>query len=72
MTVDAISRVVFNGDRIKKLAAFCERYKDGFNRWWDDLGVLYLDPAIEETLVAGVTKEANGQSPADLSAIVMR
>lgn len=72
MTVDAISRVVFNGDRIKKLAAFCKRYKDSFNRWWDDLGVLHLDPAIEETLVAGVTKEANGQSPADLSAIVMR
>lgn len=50
------------------LAAFCERYTDSFNRWWDDLGVLHLDPAIAETLVAGVTEEANGQSPADLSA----
>jgi len=50
------------------LAAFCERYTDSFNRWWDDLGVLHLDPAIFETLVAGVTEEANGQSPADLSA----
>lgn len=50
------------------LAAFCERYTDSFNRWWDDLGVLHLDPAIAQTLVAGVTEEANGQSPADLSA----
>ncbi|MDR6759136.1 3-hydroxybutyryl-CoA dehydrogenase [Mycoplana sp. BE70] len=50
------------------LAAFCERYTDSFNRWWDDLGVLHLDAAIAETLVAGVTQEANGQSPADLSA----
>jgi carnitine 3-dehydrogenase len=50
------------------LAAFCERYTDSFNRWWDDLGVLHLDPALAETLVAGVTEEANGQSPADLSA----
>lgn len=48
------------------LAAFCERYTDSFNRWWDDLGVLHLDAALAETLVAGVTQEANGQSPADL------
>lgn len=50
------------------LAAFCERYSDSFNRWWDDLGVLHLDPAVAETLVAGVTEEANGQSQAALSA----
>ncbi len=50
------------------LAAFCERYTDSFNRWWDDLGVLHLDPATAGTLVAGVTEEANGQSTADLSA----
>ncbi|AWM23988.1 3-hydroxyacyl-CoA dehydrogenase [Sinorhizobium fredii CCBAU 25509] len=50
------------------LAAFCERYTDSFNRWWDDLGVLHLDPALAETLVSGVKQEANGQSPADLSA----
>lgn len=50
------------------LAAFCERYTDSFNRWWDDLGVLHLDPALAETLVAGVTQEAAGRSPAALSA----
>jgi carnitine 3-dehydrogenase len=49
------------------LAAFCERYTDSFNRWWDDLGVLHLDAALAETLVSGVKLEANGQSPADLS-----
>ncbi len=50
------------------LAAFCERYTDSFNRWWDDLGVLHLDPALSETLVAGVQQEAKGKSTADLSA----
>lgn len=50
------------------LAAFCERYTDSFNRWWDDLGVLHLDQDIAKTLVSGVTQEANGQSTSDLSA----
>lgn len=50
------------------LGAFCERYTDSFNRWWDDLGVLHLDPALAETLVSGVEQEADGQSPANLSA----
>lgn len=49
------------------LAAFCERYTDSFNRWWDDLGVLHLDPDLAKTLVSGVAEEANGQSTADLS-----
>jgi 3-hydroxybutyryl-CoA dehydrogenase len=49
------------------LEAFCERYTDSFNRWWDDLGVLHLDPDIAQTLVSGVTQEANGKSPAALS-----
>src|SRR5690606_24221091 len=50
------------------LAAFCERYTDSFNRWWGDLGVLHLDPSIAQALVAGVAAEADGQTPADLSA----
>lgn len=50
------------------LAAFCERYTDSFNRWWDDLGVLHLDSELAQTLVSGVTEEANGQSTSDLSA----
>ena len=50
------------------LAAFCERYTDSFNRWWDDLGVLHLEPELARQLVSGVALEANGQTPADLSA----
>ena len=50
------------------LAAFCERYADSFNRWWDDLGVLHLDAPTAEKLVAGVTDEAHGLSPAELAA----
>lgn len=49
------------------LAAFCERYTNSFNRWWDDLGVLHLDPEISGKLVAGVGKEARGKSVSDLS-----
>lgn len=50
------------------LAAFCERYTPSFNRWWDDLGVLHLDPEVSETLVAGVLAEAKGVSHAEMSA----
>jgi len=49
------------------LAAFCERYTDSFNRWWDDLGVLHLDPDIAQELVTGVAAEANGESHSALS-----
>jgi len=49
------------------LAAFCERYTPSFNRWWDDLGVLHLDPELSKTLVSGVHDEAKGISHAELS-----
>jgi carnitine 3-dehydrogenase len=49
------------------LAAFCERYSESFNRWWDDLGVLHLDAELAQQLVSGVTAEANGESPTSLS-----
>jgi carnitine 3-dehydrogenase len=49
------------------LEAFCERYSDSFNRWWDDLGVLHLEPGIARELVSGVVEEAKGQSQAALS-----
>lgn len=49
------------------LAAFCDRYADSFNRWWDDLGTLRLDAAIAEQLVSGVNEEAAGESHASLS-----
>jgi 3-hydroxybutyryl-CoA dehydrogenase len=40
------------------LEEFCERYTDSFNRWWDDLGELHLDPEIAKQLVLGVQKES--------------
>lgn len=49
------------------LKAFCERYTDSFNRWWDDLGVLHLDAPTAETLVNGMTEATAGQSQAELS-----
>jgi carnitine 3-dehydrogenase len=36
------------------LAAFCERYADSFNRWWDDLGQPHLDEATATRLVTGL------------------
>ncbi|RUU25265.1 3-hydroxyacyl-CoA dehydrogenase NAD-binding domain-containing protein [Mesorhizobium sp. M6A.T.Ce.TU.016.01.1.1] len=50
------------------LAAFCERYTDSFNRWWDDLGVLHLEPELAKQLVSGIAQAADGQTPADLAA----
>lgn len=36
------------------LAAFCERYAESFNRWWDDLGHAHLDEATSKRLVDGL------------------
>jgi 3-hydroxyacyl-CoA dehydrogenase len=37
------------------LAAFCERYADSFNRWWDDLGQPHLDQTTADSLLAGLS-----------------
>ena len=50
------------------LAEFCERYTDSFNRWWDDLGELQLNPEIAATLVDGVKNETDGKDANELSA----
>jgi 3-hydroxyacyl-CoA dehydrogenase len=42
------------------LAAFCERYGDSFNRWWDDLGDPRLDEATTARLVDGLTAATSG------------
>ena len=36
------------------LAAFCDRYADSFNRWWDDLGTPHLDAETVNRLVEGM------------------
>jgi len=48
------------------LAEFCVRYSDSFNRWWDDLGELHLDPKTAELLIAGVAQEVEGSTHAEL------
>lgn len=50
------------------LQEFCERYTVSFNRWWDDLGELHLNPEIARQLVAGVEQQTDGASGAELSA----
>jgi carnitine 3-dehydrogenase len=49
------------------LAAYCERYMDGYHRWWDDLGEPHLDPDVVRMLVSGVQDEAKGASQEVLS-----
>ena len=50
------------------LRAFCDHFRDTFNGWWDALGEPYLTDGVIETLVSGVSDEANGQSQKELAA----
>ena len=50
------------------LAAFCERYSDSFNRWWDDLGRPHLDPATAGRLVDGLKPITSTQTVDELAA----
>jgi 3-hydroxyacyl-CoA dehydrogenase len=42
------------------LAAFCDRYADSFNRWWDDLGHSHLDQDTADRLVDGLAVSRSG------------
>ncbi len=50
------------------LAAFCRRYSDSFNRWWDDLGEPRLDEDVAAELVAQITAETQHEPIASLAA----
>jgi carnitine 3-dehydrogenase len=50
------------------LAAFCERYADSFNRWWDDLGQPYFDPETVDRLVRGLAPVTATRSVDELAA----
>jgi 3-hydroxybutyryl-CoA dehydrogenase len=50
------------------LAAFCGRYADSFNHWWDDLGHPHLDDATAQRLVDGLSSGARSRSIDDLAA----
>lgn len=49
------------------LAAYCERYAPSFNRWWSDMGEVFLDREVSDMLVAGVGAETKGASQKELS-----
>lgn len=49
------------------LAAFCDRYADSFNRWFDDLGTPHLDAETVTRLVAGLRPIDESHSIDELS-----
>ncbi len=48
---------------------FCNRYKDSFHRWWDDLDAVSLTPHLVEALRDGIDREGDGLSTTELSAL---
>ena len=50
------------------LKEFCNRYRDSFHRWWDDMGDAELTPELAESLAAGVEDEAAGKDVQTASA----
>jgi carnitine 3-dehydrogenase len=50
------------------IAAFCERYADSFNRWWDDLGEPRLDAGTTRLLVEGMAGYGSPETIAGLAA----
>lgn len=47
---------------------FCNRYRDSFHRWWDDLGSVELSPELAQRLATGVEAEAAGEDVNTLAA----
>jgi 3-hydroxybutyryl-CoA dehydrogenase len=50
------------------LLEFCNRYRDSFHRWWDDLEDLRLDESIAQRLFEGVTAESSGEPVQSIAA----
>ena len=50
------------------IAEFCERYTPSFNRWWDDLGDLHLDPTLAKQISDGLAQDFGNETTAELSA----
>ncbi|WP_170750506.1 3-hydroxyacyl-CoA dehydrogenase NAD-binding domain-containing protein [Ruegeria lacuscaerulensis] len=49
------------------LDAFCDHFSQTFNRWWDDLGQVYLTDDVRQQLTAGIKAQTQGMPPAALS-----
>jgi hypothetical protein len=50
------------------LLEFCDRYRDSFQRWWDDLDDVRLDDELAQSLFDGVNAEAGGAPVAQAAA----
>ena len=50
------------------LLEFCNRYRDSFHRWWEDLDEVRLTPELAQNLFDGVTRESNQKSTRELAA----
>ena len=49
------------------MGEFCNRYRDSFHRWWDDLDEVELSESLAEELAAGVQQEAGDNDVAELA-----
>ncbi len=50
------------------MGEFCNRYRDSFHRWWEDLGTPELTPELADSLARGVADEAGDQDVTSASA----
>lgn len=50
------------------IAEFCDRYTPSFNRWWEDLGDLRLNPEIADKLAMGISENTADETVQKLSA----
>ena len=53
---------------VRGMDMFCERYRDSFHRWWDDLGAPRLTPEVGAALAEGIAQEEAGRDFASLAA----
>ncbi len=51
------------------LEEYCNRYRDSFHRWWDDLGDPRLTPEVAKRLAEGAKQEAEGRLLSELEAL---
>lgn len=50
------------------METFCDRYRDSFHTWWDDLGAPRLTPDVAKSLSQGVSEAEKGRAFSDLAA----
>ena len=53
---------------VRGMDMFCERYRESFHRWWDDLGTPTLTPEVGAALAEGIAEEEAGRDFNSLAA----